>query len=168
VKKDIAGEGMDLALVAGVAGGALLLAGVAVGVYWGGCCRNKQAARHDRSHHLVHPLPQAAGVQQAFGYPPADSSILLLLGTRPRRPRAVLSPQQSAPEEKQQQQQLTLTLDAAHAVSEATPSATSVSHPAATLSADEEEETEVEATLEHVVSAACAAAINCRSIIPTR
>jgi hypothetical protein len=86
----------------------------------------------------------------------------------PRRPRAVLSPQQSAPEEKQQQQQLTLTLDAAHAVSEATPSATSVSHPAATLSADEEEETEVEATLEHVVSAACAAAINCRSIIPTR
>jgi hypothetical protein len=90
------------------------------------------------------------------------------LGTRPRRPRAVLSPQQSAPEEKQQQQQLTLTLDAAHAVSEATPSATSVSHPAATLSADEEEETEVEATLEHVVSAACAAAINCRSIIPTR
>ena len=59
---------MDLALVAGVAGGALLLAGVAVGVYWSGCCRAKQAARHAMPHHLVHPLPQAAGVQ-ALGYP---------------------------------------------------------------------------------------------------
>jgi hypothetical protein len=75
-------------------------------------------------------------------------------------PQSVLSPQQSAPEEQQQQQQLTPTLDAAHAATEAAPSAASVSHPAATLSADEEEETEVEATLEHVVSAACAAAIH--------
>jgi rubrerythrin len=68
-------------------------------------------------------------------------------------PQSVLSPQQSEPEE-QQQQQLTPTLDAAHAATEAAPSAASVSHPVATLSADEEEETEVEATLEHVVSAA--------------
>jgi hypothetical protein len=71
VKQDTASEGMDLALVVGVAGGALLMAGVAVGgCCWGGCCRKrkKQAARHAMSHHLVHPLPQAASVQ-AFGYP---------------------------------------------------------------------------------------------------
>ena len=70
MKQDTASEGMDLALVVGVAGGALLMAGVAVGgCCWGGCCRKRkrQAARHARSHHLVHPLPQAPGM--TLGYP---------------------------------------------------------------------------------------------------
>ena len=66
-------------------------------------------------------------------------------------PQSVVSPQQSEPEEQQQQQ---LTLDPAHATTEAAPSTASVSHPAST---DEEEESEVEATLEHIVSTACAA-----------
>jgi hypothetical protein len=60
--------------VAGVAGGALLLAGVVVVGCWSGCCRAKQAARHAMPHHL-HPLPQAAGVHQAFGYPASAPAV---------------------------------------------------------------------------------------------
>jgi hypothetical protein len=46
---------MDLALVVGVAGGALLMAGVAVAGYWC-CCRN----RKNKAHPLVHPSPQSS------------------------------------------------------------------------------------------------------------